>query len=423
MLLPFPSLTGSEGESLKQREAWIGIGLGYGDESKGSWVDWAVRQFDTPPTVVRFNGGPQAAHNVVLPDDRHHTFASFGSGTFAGAKTHLSKHVLVNPLALFAEEAHLAGLGVTDALGRLSIHADCKIITPYHKALNRARENARTDRHGSCGHGVGETMRQHEEHPELTLTASNVSQVGLQKIRRYCRDLVADIDPQSVELKIFGDVDIYDSCVSAYTDLFDGRLVDDGWEAKYLLKQNLIFEGAQGVLLDEWFGFHPYTTWSTTTFENAMDVLQDYTGEITKVGITRTYLTRHGPGPFVTEDTGLTIPEAHNAVNGWQGHWRTGWPDLVALRYAVESCGGIDKIAISHADRTPTPLKVCTSYSPYSKITPGSKYDLESQELETKRLLSCSPVYEETDDPLVVADGHPIQVVSYGPTWEDKVII
>lgn len=387
-------------------------------------MDWAVRQFDTPPTVVRFNGGPQAAHNVVLPDGRHHTFASFGSGTFVpGVRTHLSKHVLVNPISVFAEEAHLAGLGVVDALDRLTIHADCKIITPYHKALNRARENARADRHGSCGHGVGEVMRQDEEHPEMTLRARNINQAGLRAIREYCRELVREIDPRSPELIVFGDVDVYDSCIAAYMDLLKGRLVDDGWEARHLLKKNLVFEGAQGVLLDEWYGFGPFNTWSTTTFENALEVLQGYTGDMTKVGITRTYPTRHGPGPFVTEDPSLSLPEVHNATNPWQGGWRAGWPDLVALRYAVESCGGIDKIAISHADVNLPELKVCTSYTPYSKITPGSKYDLESQELETKRILACTPVYEQTDDPLVVADGHPIQVVSYGPTWEDKVTV
>ena len=110
-------------------------------------------------TVVRFNGGAQAGHNVVTADGRHHTFAQFGSGTFwPGVRTFLSRFMLVDPLALAAEAAHLAAVGVSDALDRLAVDADALLATPYHRAANRARELARgLDRHGSCGMGIGET--------------------------------------------------------------------------------------------------------------------------------------------------------------------------------------------------------------------------------------------------------------------------
>ena len=89
-----------------------------------------------------------------------------------------------------------------------------------------------------------------------------------------------------------------------------------------------VFEGAQGVLLDEWFGFHPHTTWSTTTFANADAVLDEagFDGHRTRVGVLRTYFTRHGPGPLVTEDATLrpAAPEPHNADAGWQGRFRVG---------------------------------------------------------------------------------------------------
>ena len=141
----------------------IVVDLGYGDAGKGTVADWLCspasgRQIST---VIRFNGGAQAAHNVVTADGRHHTFAQFGSGSFTpGVRTHLSRFVLVDPLALAAEAAHLAAAGVGDALDRLTIDRDALLTTPYHRAANRAREIARgPGRHCSCGMGIGETAR------------------------------------------------------------------------------------------------------------------------------------------------------------------------------------------------------------------------------------------------------------------------
>jgi adenylosuccinate synthase len=155
----------------------IVVDLGYGDAGKGTIVDWLCARPEQgsgvlagarpPRTVVRFNGGAQAAHNVVTRDGRQHTFAQFGSGTFApGVRTHLSRFMLVDPLALAAEAAHLAAAGVADALDRLTVDRDALLTTPYHRAANRARELARgTDRHGSCGIGIGETARYSLDYP------------------------------------------------------------------------------------------------------------------------------------------------------------------------------------------------------------------------------------------------------------------
>ncbi|MGH3242709.1 MAG: adenylosuccinate synthetase, partial [Spirillospora sp.] len=98
----------------------IVVDLGYGDAGKGTVVDHLCSA-NPVAAVVRFNGGAQAAHNVVLDNGRHHTFAQFGSGTFTpGVRTHLSRFMLVDPLALAAEADHLRALGVTDALDRFT---------------------------------------------------------------------------------------------------------------------------------------------------------------------------------------------------------------------------------------------------------------------------------------------------------------
>jgi hypothetical protein len=156
----------TRGQLTAAGEHVIVVDLGFGDAGKGTVVDWLCsragerRGAALPRTVVRFNGGAQAAHNVVTPDGRHHAFAQFGSGMFTpGVRTHLSGFVLVDPLALAAEAAQLASAGVAGALDRLTVDRDALLTTPYHRAANRARERARgAARHGSCGMGIGETV-------------------------------------------------------------------------------------------------------------------------------------------------------------------------------------------------------------------------------------------------------------------------
>ena len=144
----------------------IVVDLGFGDAGKGTVVDWLCsrasarrRARRSARTVVRFNGGAQAAHNVVTPDGRHHTFAQFGSGTFTpGVRTHLSRFVLVDPLALAAEAAHLASAGVAGP----ARPADRRPGRAAHHAVPPGREpgqrtGPRRGRHGSCGMGIGET--------------------------------------------------------------------------------------------------------------------------------------------------------------------------------------------------------------------------------------------------------------------------
>src|SRR5207244_7502212 len=129
--------------AIVMRKALLAIGLAFGDCGKGSIVDYLVRR-ERAHTVVRFNGGPQAGHNVVTPDGRHHTFSQFGSGTFiTGVRTLLSRFMLIEPYALLNEAEHLRQIGLPDAMARLSIDARCPIITPAHQAANRLRDAGR----------------------------------------------------------------------------------------------------------------------------------------------------------------------------------------------------------------------------------------------------------------------------------------
>jgi len=415
----------------------IVVDLGFGDAGKGTVVDWLCSRGPEPVhAVVRFNGGAQAAHNVVAPDGRHHTFAQFGSGTFSpGVRTHLSRFMMVDPLALAAEAGHLRGLGVPDALERLTIDRDALLTTPYHQAANRAREVARgAARHGSCGMGVGETASYALTRDDAPRAGDCLSPARLRRRLTALRTWYLETFPRDEGGPVPDDegglVPDVDACLDAFLAFGERVRIVDGEHLHGLLRSgNVVFEGAQGVLLDEWHGFHPYTTWSTTTFANAETLLAEAGESATRLGVLRAYATRHGPGPFVTEDTVLTgaLPDPHNGTGRWQGSFRVGHLDLVALRYALDVVGGVDALAVTHLDvaRARPDLMRCRAYEGIGPLQAGPPGDLARQEALTERLLTARPVLEPLGDPIQAieeASGAPVMLRSYGPTSDDKLL-
>jgi adenylosuccinate synthase len=383
----------------------IVVDLGFGDCGKGTVVDHLCATRDVH-TVVRFNGGAQAAHTVVLADGRQHTFAQFGAGTLRpGVRTHLSRFMVVDPLALVTEAEHLGALGVRDVWQRLTVDCAALISTPYHREANRAKEIARgAGRHGSCGMGVGETtayaLSDVDDAPRVGDCADPVT------LRRKLRRL-------RTRLGVTGPP--VEACVEAYTafaatvSIVDGMRFDDG---------PCVFEGAQGVLLDEWHGFHPYTTWSTTTFANAEELLGG--APAFRLGVLRTFTTRHGAGPLPTEDPALGITDPNNPANPWQGAFRIGHFDAAAHRYALDVCGGVDGLALTHLDQ---PVRRISRGYRATTLTPGEPGDLRRQERMTQALLTAEPRYETVTDwveAVEEATGHRVVLESWGPTAEDK---
>ena len=426
----------------------IVVDLGYGDSGKGTVVDWlCARQPDAPGlgggrrraaphAVVRFNGGAQAAHNVVTPDGRHHTFSQFGAGMFTpGVRTHLSRFLLVDPLALAAEADGLAAAGVAGPLDRLTVDRDALVTTPYHRSANRARERARgAGRHGSCGMGVGETARYALEFPADAPRAGDcatprllASKLGL--LRDW---LMTEFGPGIDGQDGVSVPQVADVCAAFAAFAGRVRLVDGGYLTGLLRAGPVVFEGAQGVLLDEWHGFHPYTTWSTTTFSNAETLLAEAGQSAARLAVIRCYLTRHGPGPLVTEDPTLELRDRFNRRNEWQGDFRAGHFDAVALRYALEAAGGADGIALTHLDvARHAPLLYCDRYQAdgefIDRLPVGQDRDLTRQERLTELLLRARPVYRAPAAPwpelVAEALASPVTVLSYGPTAADKVAV
>jgi adenylosuccinate synthase len=345
--------------------AIITVDLGYGDSGKGTIVDALVRQYRAG-LVVRYNGGAQAAHNVITPDGRHHMFRQIGSGSFIrDTKTLLSQYMLVDPLALALEIAQLNQTGTDNLLfENIFIDERAMIVTPFHKALNRLREKARGNgRHGSCGMGIGEAMQLSLEHPDLVLRAGDLKDFDLLTNKLMCiylhafdtaKTLGVDIcaaeyaeEAKLLFLPVLNVAKVFQEIAKEVSVIPPAHVCD-------LISTNTtVFEGAQGVLLDQDFGFHPYTTWSKTTSENAYKILADAgVTAITEVGIMRLFPTRHGPGPFPTEHNELLdlIPKEHNKFNQWQREFRGGWMDYPMLKYALEVNHSIDYFAVTHVD-------------------------------------------------------------------------
>lgn len=352
--------------------AWTVVDLGFGDAGKGTITEALVRKHKVD-MVVRYSGGCQCAHNVVLDNGTHHTFAQFGSGTLAGASTLLTKDVLIDPYRFINELEVLNSKGFRPRPA--IVEEGALIITPFHQALNQLREQARgNDRHGSCGVGIGETAQMALERPDLALRAKDLNSTDFDRMCRYRLQAIQKYLFEKAHIltgrigsglhlpAIFESKDILDALLWRYYSFKKNvQIVSHSEVLDIISCRNTVWEGAQGVLLDEDYGLHPYTTWSRVTLRNALDTLEEAGIRSTNIGVLRSYGCRHGPGPFPTEDSSLKLEENHNGFSEWQREFRIGHFDLPLAKYALKVVGGtskriwwqkcpIQQLAITHMD-------------------------------------------------------------------------
>jgi adenylosuccinate synthase len=406
------------------KNAIITVGLGFGDEGKGAAVDFLTRSLHAD-LVVRYSGGGQAGHNVELADGRRHTFSQFGAGTLAGARTYLGPRMIISPTTMVPEADHLSSLGAHDPWTTLTAHPDCLISTGYHIWMNRLREIARgTARHGSCGLGIGETR-------------SYWLRYGLDAV--FAQDL-ADRRALSMKLALVRDRFLIEMQELARLDpdlsnRMHHTMPCQEAEVLQLASQRLttsralpnsdtvIFEGAQGTLLDEWKGFHPFTTWSTVTPLHAWEMLADYPEVQTSViGITRAYATRHGEGPFPTACAKMSaeMTDPGNPGNDWQGKMRFGPLDMVLTEYAARVCQ-IDGIFVGGLDQLPPAPRIVTEYQQFRRLEEPTS--LDQQQRITTRLESAVPIDRPvaTDELLgILSEVAPIVGTGHGATAGDR---
>lgn len=424
--------------------AIVVVGMGLGDEGKGSIVDYLVREHGAG-MVVRFNGGDQAQHRVVTADGREHVFSQFGSGSFVrGCSTFLSRFHMFNPLTLWNEaQALQATVGGDPVLERLTIDAEAPLITPFHVAANRLKAAAQEPRHGTTGQGIGEVawdVQRGLAWPARILNKSTLLRALKTDQARKRQEaeaawLNAGVDHLAEWMTLCDPkvpervAEVWHEIARHLTIVDDFDLLSDG--------RPVVFEGAQGALLDESFGFAPHTTWSKTTNANALELAAGF-DSVQTVGVIRGYATRHGEGPLPTEVPGMenTLPEPEVDA-AWAGSFRVGYTDLVLARYAAD-VSPVDALAVTCVDRIPHPWQACSAYrhrfdlitglgvSPSSVIGSLSRHPAPPS--HTRFLGVCEPVYDTVDcedvpEVLSMAMGVPLRIVSEGPTAEDKRMI
>ncbi len=244
------------------------IGSSYGDEGKGLTTSFLCNEYiknGGKPLVIRMNAGSQAGHTVHHNGYRH-IFANFGSGTLQGVPTFWSEYCTISPIGILNEfnALHEAGLKP-----KLYIHPLCAVTTPYDRQFNCHVE--KNNLHGSCGMGFGQTIQRQEDYYKLfvqDLFFENVLEQKLNNIRNYYAKKYS-IEPKFLDDFLKVDINDFIQVIKRIKYFIN---VDDG--NQLLTTHDLVFEGAQGILLDQDFGFFPNVTRSNTTSKNALEIIK-----------------------------------------------------------------------------------------------------------------------------------------------------
>lgn len=327
-------------------ETHVVIGAGYGDEGKGLFTNYFS---DSKTLNIRFNGGAQAGHTVEKNGHRH-VFHHFGSGTFSGAHTFLDKHFVVSPELFIYEYASIKA-----NVHQVYVHPDCLVTTPYDVLLNKFLENSRGGkRHGSCGVGFGETIER-SQNPEFKLTFKDLSDSAkvkstLEKIRDNYIGIRLEAFSATVN-------DLIISLLTTEKDLFQKfpetfllpvqrmlaiiDLCEPYSQDFYKNYRKIVFEGAQGLMLDQDYGEFPHVTRSNTGLKNVVETLKEFgiKENIHIHYITRIYKTRHGAGPLKKECSSLPyidFSDMTNSPNPYQGSIRLAPIDTEELSNAIK---------------------------------------------------------------------------------------
>ncbi len=431
-------------------KAFVVVGLLYGDEFKGGAVDFLTRKFNSNLTV-RFSGSSQCGHSVTDEKGNHHIFSQFCSGALAGARSLLSKYMTINPLNLEREEKVLSKL-IDSPFKNLYIDENAVVVTPFHSVTNKLIELSKgKSKEGSCGQGCWETELDSINNPDTCLRIKDLQNrpLTLEKLH-----LTASRMLQRLKDNLITNVNLKDDAGAIFFLDLNQFIQDLTLKyAAFSVKVNIIsteqvnelinnsnspvFESNQGICLSPTYGFFPYVTANSTTSENALKMLKDcnWKGEREVIGVTRTYATRHGAGPLVTEDNSLNsiLSDKYNITNPWQDNFRFGWLDLNLLKYAIEVDGNIDSIAVSHIDELEKldKWKVCFYYQDKDnknlmwELAKIENTNINLQENLTKQILDSRPIYLEYSKdsilPLIEKTlGKKIKLKSFGPRSDQK---
>lgn len=418
------------------------IGTQWGDEGKGKIVDWLTESVNS---VVRFQGGHNAGHTLVV-NGRKTILRLIPSGILhPHVRCYIGSGVVISPDALFKEINELEEAGI-DVRSRLMIAPTCPLILPYHIALDQARELARGDKKiGTTGRGIGPAYED-----KVSRRAVRVGDILNPDL--LAEKLQAALNVYNAQLKhLYGEKEIAFDAV--YDELMRYRdkiiaMIGDVSNTLYRLNQNgesILFEGAQGTLLDIDCGTYPFVTSSNCVAGAASagagvaPQMLDYV-----LGIVKAYTTRVGSGPFPTElfdDVGAGLAERGHEFGSVTGRARRcGWFDAAAMKRSIQ-INGVSGMCITKLD----------VMDGMDEIKIGVAYRINGKEVDilpfgADEVSSCEPIYEtlpgwqESTQGVKEYDklpenarnylqrlselcGAPIAIVSTGPDREETIVL
>ncbi len=418
----------------------IAVGAQWGDEGKGKIIDLLSSKADL---VVRYQGGANAGHTVKI-NDRKFILHMIPSGVLnTNTVSCIGNGVVFDYESFLSELDTLKKEGVNPD-GRLYISPYAHVVMPYHKETDRALEKMRKNKIGTTFKGIGPAYQ------------DKVTRCGIRVIDILDKEHFADVLKNNIELKnltfegIYGEKnkfsfdDIYKDCTEKFSQIKkyvkDVSLITDEY---CRLNKTILFEGAQGTLLDIDHGTYPYVTSSNTTSGGVCTGTGISPTKISSViGVMKAYTTRVGNGPFVTElsdETGKHLSEKGCEIGATTGRpRRCGYFDALIARYSVR-INGISSLALTKIDVLGglDKIKICVGYKYKNKLL--KEFVPVSNILE-----QCEPVYEElegwkedisdiksyADLPVNVRhyvekieqlSGVPVEIVSVGPERNQSI--
>ncbi|MSS73091.1 MAG: adenylosuccinate synthase [Candidatus Latescibacteria bacterium] len=426
----------------------IVIGAQWGDEAKAKVVDYLAKEADI---VVRFGGGANAGHTVVVNGEKF-VFHLVPAGIVHPDKVCvIGNGTVIDPAALLSEMEELKSRGISFE-GRLFISQNAHLVMPYHKLLDRVEEAVRSEdaegggRIGTTGRGIGPCYRDKINRTTGIrivdlLDREILREKLLQNIREKNQLLTKLYDHDKMdEEKIIEEYLAFDKQIDPFVkdaSVYLNDAIDAG--------KSVLFEGAQGTLLDVDHGTYPYVTSSNTTAGGACTGTGVGPTKIDEViGVAKAYTTRVGYGPFPTEltdDLGERIRKIAQEFGATTGRSRRcGWFDALVVRFSAR-VNGLSSLAVTRLDVLDTldHLQICTAYRYQGKV-------LQHFPSDVRILEQCEPIYETLEgwkapttrirrlqdlpdnarrylDRISALAKTPISLISVGPDREETILV
>jgi adenylosuccinate synthase len=367
------------------------VGLQWGDEGKGKIVDFLSEKADV---VARYQGGHNAGHTVVINNEKFILHLIPSGILYKGKKCLIGNGVVIDPAALIEEINGLKARGV-EISRNLFISKNAHVIMPYHMALDRESEKLRGDRSiGTTGRGIGPAYCDKIGRTGIRIADLLHPTVFKEKLKAHLFHINFLLE-NLYKAETFKTDDIYNEYMG-YAEKLSSYIADTDIIINRTIaaKGNVLFEGAQGTMLDIDHGTYPFVTSSNAIAGGACTGLGVGPTKISKVlGVVKAYTTRVGSGPFPTEikdALGDTLREKGGEYGATTGRpRRCGWLDMVILRHSVR-INGLTGIAVTKLDILDglDVIKICTAYRHKGKI-----YEEFPKEIPVFE--ECEPVYEE----------------------------